>query len=515
MSQVSRSRKIDIMLNDLFTDHTFTDVTIVCKDKVMIPAHKNILTSASTLMKQLLEEDFMCNTVFCTDISLNEMKQLLQYIYLGQVSINKSQLKRFIEIADVFGIQHSGFQEHDNKIHSTEVTQNKNSGTTNQKQKKYKCDHCDYETKYSSALRTHNDIKHDLIKFPCSLCDYWGSRAAIYHHMKNIHGKKFSSKKLKNKEKFSCDHCGKDLSRRDKLQEHIHRKHARACNMPEAGPLGEEETIASLQLEGDTINDHRSSDIKLDSKPVKTSTSKFSIPPIEIKRKDDPSESTQLLNVDNNMPEGPQKLNILNESSKDMIDELFLGLEKGKQAATKAKIRKRFRKGFKCNWCDMKFKSKMIRNAHSEAFHQSIEYPCTLCDYVGKSKYVLQSHKRNKHDEEGIYQCKFCPIVKSKLKDLTIHIKDCHDNLRRERFSCTQCDRKFTKSYHLKIHVMAIHEGVRFPCDQCEHKAMDPSNLRNHKLMHHDANKYPCPECDYWGNQVCLKTHMRNRHKKQ
>ena len=132
MSQVPRSRNIDIMLADLFTDHTFTDVTIVCNDKVIIPAHKNILTSASPLMKQLLGEDLMCNTLVCTDISITEMKQLLQYIYLGKVSINKSQLKRFIDIANVFGIQHSGFREHDNKIHSTEVTPNKNSGTTNQ-----------------------------------------------------------------------------------------------------------------------------------------------------------------------------------------------------------------------------------------------------------------------------------------------------------------------------------------------------------------------------------------------
>ena len=161
----------------------------------------------------------------------------------------------------------------------------------------------------------------------------------------------------------------------------------------------------------------------------------------------------------------------------------------------------------------MKFKSKVLRNTHRKAFHNSIDYPCTLCDYVGKSEPLLKQHKINKHDEEGLYQCRFCPIVMSKMKDLTIHIRDCHDSLRRDRNSCSQCDRKFTKGYHLKNHVKAIHEGIRFPCDQCEYRAMEPSNLRCHKLLHHDANKYPCPECDFWGNQAKLKNHMKNKHK--
>ena len=94
MSRVSRTGNVDT-INDLFTDHTFTDVTIVCDDKVMIPAHKNILTSASTLMKELLEKEERCNTVVCTDVSINEMKQLLQFIYLGNVSIKKSEFKSF------------------------------------------------------------------------------------------------------------------------------------------------------------------------------------------------------------------------------------------------------------------------------------------------------------------------------------------------------------------------------------------------------------------------------------
>ena len=525
MSQEPRARNIDIMLADLFTDHTFTDVTIVCNDKVMIPAHKNILTSASPLMKQLLGEDLMCNTLVCTDISITEMKQLLQYIYLGKVSINKSQLKRFIDIANVFGIQHSGFREHDNLIHSVEISPSKNSENTNQKPKIYKCDHCDYETNFNSALRTHNNTKHDLIRFPCSLCDYWGSKSAIYQHMKNIHGTKFSSKKIKNKNKFNCDHCGKDLSRRDKLQEHIQRKHARVCNMPESGPTGNEENICGTELENvkqDTII-HHSANIEPDDQRAET-VSISSITPIEMKTTDnslESIESTQLFSVDNSRPERTKELNTLSESknypilhsSKDMIDKLFLGLVNERKAATKARIRKT--KNIKCNLCDMKFKSKALRNTHREAFHKQIQYPCTLCDYVGISKPSRYNHIRKKHEGEGRLQCKFCPMVKSKLQDLTIHIQDCHDNLGKYKFSCTQCDRKFTKTYHLKNHIKAIHEGVRFPCDQCEFKAMEPGNLRNHKLMHHDANKYPCPECDYWGNQVNLKNHMRNKHEQK
>ena len=259
MSRVSRTGNVDTMLNDLFTDHTFTDVTIVCDDKVMIPAHKNILTSASTLMKELLEKEERCNTVVCTDVSVTEIKQLLQFIYLGEVSIKKSNLKSFIEMANGFGIQHKVFQGHDDMINPKNISPNSDK-TKNEKHKKLECDQCDYKTNLKGNLKAHIEVKHDLIRVPCSLCDFWGSRQYIYQHMKNTHGRKFSLKKRKNR--VRCDLCGKHFSRRDTLEKHLQDNHEGGPDKPESG---HERELGQVKQESSTIIQ---SNIELDSEQV-------------------------------------------------------------------------------------------------------------------------------------------------------------------------------------------------------------------------------------------------------
>ena len=94
MTMLTKEENISLTLHELFKDPNFTDITIVCHDKVIIPAHRFILTTASTLMKLLLEQDVLCNTVFFADISNTEMRLLLEYIYFGQVSVRKSDLEK-------------------------------------------------------------------------------------------------------------------------------------------------------------------------------------------------------------------------------------------------------------------------------------------------------------------------------------------------------------------------------------------------------------------------------------
>ena len=176
MAMLTREENLSLTLHELFKDQNFTDVTIVCNDKVIIPAHRFILTSASTLMKQLLEQDGLCNTVFCTDISHTEMRLLLEYIYFGQVLIKNSDLKSFRKIATVFGIQlNTDFLKEESLMHQVV------------RSKKYNCDQCEFETNYKRSLRQHIVTRHDLIKIPCTFCDYWGSKTAFYQHMKKNH----------------------------------------------------------------------------------------------------------------------------------------------------------------------------------------------------------------------------------------------------------------------------------------------------------------------------------------
>ena len=62
---------------------------------------------------------------------------------------------------------------------------------------------------------------------------------------------------------------------------------------------------------------------------------------------------------------------------------------------------------------------------------------------------------------------------KQKRNDISRNIDD--------KYQCQQCDYKASQSTNLRIHVEAIHEGVRYTCNQCDYKATHERNLRGRK----------------------------------
>jgi hypothetical protein len=55
----------------------------------------------------------------------------------------------------------------------------------------------------------------------------------------------------------------------------------------------------------------------------------------------------------------------------------------------------------------------------------------------------------------------------------------------KRKFSCNNCDYKATQSGSLKVHVMAIHQGIRFPCQVCDYKGTTKGNTKNHMRNKH------------------------------
>ena len=54
-----------------------------------------------------------------------------------------------------------------------------------------------------------------------------------------------------------------------------------------------------------------------------------------------------------------------------------------------------------------------------------------------------------------------------------------HDGV---KYSCNQCDSKFSRQDNLKIHKMSVHEGVKYSCNQCDYKGSHKSHLKKHKI---------------------------------
>jgi speckle-type POZ protein len=75
-------------LSQYFNSDVFSDFTIVCSDKVELPAHRNILSARTAVFNAMLKTDMMENTtkkLILNDIDSATMLEILRYIYTGKV----------------------------------------------------------------------------------------------------------------------------------------------------------------------------------------------------------------------------------------------------------------------------------------------------------------------------------------------------------------------------------------------------------------------------------------------
>ena len=79
-------------MKEMVINENFADVTLVTDDKKHIKAHKNILSSCSQVFKDILQEEKgSVSTIFLRGIHSSEIQLLLQYIYLGKVTLEEKK----------------------------------------------------------------------------------------------------------------------------------------------------------------------------------------------------------------------------------------------------------------------------------------------------------------------------------------------------------------------------------------------------------------------------------------
>ena len=76
------------------------DVTLVSDDHNKVPAHKLVLSACSEYFKDIFQNNHHSHPLLCLDgISSSDLKNILDYIYNGQVDIYPDDLDRFLVIA--------------------------------------------------------------------------------------------------------------------------------------------------------------------------------------------------------------------------------------------------------------------------------------------------------------------------------------------------------------------------------------------------------------------------------
>ena len=97
------------MIGEWMTSPDMVDVTLVCEDKKYFKAHKIILSACSPVFKSIINNMPEKNPViFLRGIHAQEIEAILQFIYLGQATVNEDRINELLNVANSLDIKEIG-----------------------------------------------------------------------------------------------------------------------------------------------------------------------------------------------------------------------------------------------------------------------------------------------------------------------------------------------------------------------------------------------------------------------
>merc|ERR1719312_1338505 len=160
------------MFKEMLNGKEYANVILVGEDKIQFKAHKIVLSACSQVFRSMISVDSLGNLtplIYLRGIKSNEIKSILEFIYLGQATVNQDRVNEFLNVAK--GLEIKNFNKDVNNTDAIENTEqnmtSENEGDepiaeiefnlpnsknymeeeeekdNNQDSKKYQCDQCD------------------------------------------------------------------------------------------------------------------------------------------------------------------------------------------------------------------------------------------------------------------------------------------------------------------------------------------------------------------------------------
>jgi hypothetical protein len=224
-------------LKETFNDKSFTDVTLVCNDDKHVAAHRIILSAQSLFFNKIFKvNDKRDILIYLPNISSEELKHILAFIYLGQTDISETDLEKFMIFGKLFEIK--GLLELPPIGDSTNTRKIKEEGFEDesllisksllkrQPNGKFPCDQCEYQSVFRRGVRRHQEAVHLGIKHACDACPKeYADLNDLRMHKKNAH----------EGVSYQCDQCNKAYSVHKNLLKHErdHQGINTSCNICE------------------------------------------------------------------------------------------------------------------------------------------------------------------------------------------------------------------------------------------------------------------------------------------
>ena len=251
-------------MKELMMNEDLADITLITEDKKQIKANINILSACSPLFKDILKKEKNSSPIiYLRGIQYSEMESIMQFIYLGETTLNRTRMDEFISVAKSLEIQelcNAKTEPNDESdvetstrdlMASTEKFEGqtvKCDDMTKQAQKEgkisvecdqchktyydkstlrkhkysvhegvwYECDQCDHLSRDKSNLTKHIQSKHEGVRYACAQCDYQSKhKSTLTVHIQSKH----------EGVKYACELCDYQGCQKFHLKRHIQNNH--------------------------------------------------------------------------------------------------------------------------------------------------------------------------------------------------------------------------------------------------------------------------------------------------
>jgi hypothetical protein len=129
---------------------------------------------------------------------------------------------------------------------------------------------------------------------------------------------------------------------------------------------------------------------------------------------------------------------------------------------------------------------------------------CSKCNLVATDEILLNDHMKEKHSKPD--------EVEQQITIETLNYK-LGQTFKEKSKKCSDCEKSFRKSSHLKRHQKAIHTSKSKACAICKKSFF---NLYEHYQEAHEGTRYSCFKCEItFKKEYGLKRHQKNVHSRE
>ncbi|CAK1592802.1 unnamed protein product [Parnassius mnemosyne] len=352
-------------------------------------------------------------------------------------------------------------------------------------EKQFKCSECSYETAYRHNFMKHCR-QHSKITFNCDKCDFVTQyEGHIYRHLSNVHNDVMDYG-------YTCNFC--DFSTAVRWRLNIHQQRSKQEGLLKCANC-DFETMYKCEMK--RHNKEHFGGTNGRKVHMKFNSESFSCPP-------------SVLDAPLNEPEYSQEPKDVNyENDHQKFNHYTLDPNCLEWSNIPVKESDDIDRPYQCQMCSYTSKFKAAVQRHFQRHHtdkQNRPFKCCNCNFSTKTKDQITLHNKRSQSNKPLYcsECRFTTLFKCQF---VMHQKSHY------QYKCNICNYAYKNKYYLQKHSSVHQLGKTMKCQYCDYKTARADSLASHEATHTGDKPIKCQYCDYRTIRNCfLIKHISRYH---